>query len=179
MRGVASLGPHESQAARDIVTMDAEPGAFWFGAYRNFNLLVWHRGTDLAAVERLERTNPERVAAHPERITTVHIVTAHASSPPTPEARDALNVMHARYAHTVGCAAVVIERGGFTGVAVRSAVTGLIMLAPKHYRIKVFDHVDEAAPWLVENHARSTGVEVTLPDLMAVLHAARESGKAG
>jgi hypothetical protein len=177
MRGLASAGQLNSQAARDIVTMDMEPGYFWFGAYRNFNLLVWRRGVELDAVERLERTNPERVKAHPERISTVHIVAEGSGGGPTPEARDALNTMHARYGHTVGCAAVVIERGGLMGLAVRSAVTGMLMLAPKHYRVKVFDHVDEAAPWLTEHHARSTGVEVALPDLLSVLHVARESGK--
>jgi hypothetical protein len=177
MRGLASAELQSSQAAQDIVTMDMEPGGWWFGAYRNLNLLVWHRGPDLAAVERLERTNPERVKAHPERISTVHIITEGSSGTPTPEARDALNAMHARYGHTVGCGAVVIERAGLMGVAVRSVVTGMMMLAPKHYRVKVFDRVDDAAPWLAENHARSTGVEVTLTDLLAVLHAARESGK--
>jgi len=178
MRGAASADQADSQVARDIVTMDVEPGAWWFGAYHNFNLLVWRRGADMDAVERLERTNPERVKAHPERISTVHIVTPEAR-PPAPETRDALNAMHARYAHTVGCAAVVLELGGFMGLAVRSAVTGMIMLAPKHYRIKVFNQVDEAAPWLVDNHARSTGVEVALPDLLEVLHVARNSGREG
>lgn len=177
MRGLASAEQQSSQAVKDIVTMDVEPGYFWFGAYRNFNLLVWHAGADVDAIERLERTNPERVKAHPERLSTVHIVAAGSGGGPTPAARDALNEMHARYGHTVGCAAVVIERAGLMGVAVRSAVTGIIMLAPKHYRIKVFDNVGEAAPWLVENHARSTGVEVALPDLQAVLQVARESGR--
>jgi hypothetical protein len=172
----ASSPAQVSTAAQEIMVMDAEPGAFWFGAWRNVNLIVWWQGATLDAVQRLERTNPIRFASHPERMSAVHVVTETAGVP-TPEARDALVTANNAWGHTVGCAVVIMERDGLVGLAVRSAVTGLIMLAPKHFRIKVFDNVDDAAPWLVEHHARSTGVQLTLADTRSVLHAARVSGR--
>ena len=159
-----------------ITVMDNEPGAFWFGAWGNINVLAWFTTPSLDGVKRLDRTNPERVRAHPEKLSTVHIVAASAG-PPDSAARNTLNEMHKRYGDTVGCAAVVIEHAGLLGTAVRSAVTGMMMVAPKHYRVKVFDSVDPVAPWLAEHHARSTGVELAASDVLAVLKHARAEGR--
>jgi hypothetical protein len=161
----------------EIEVLDVEPGEFWFGAFRNLNVIVWHTGASVNAVRRLDRTNPARTQAHPERISTAYIAMPTAT-PPSAEARDALNAMHNQWGHTVGAGVVVIERAGLVGLAIRSAVTGMIMLAPKHYRVKVCDSVDVAAPWLAEHHARSTGVEVAADDLLAVLRHARTAGTA-
>jgi hypothetical protein len=153
--------------------LDAEPDAFLFGAILNINLLVWVNSATVETVARIDRFNPMRVEAHPERISTIHIITARAE-PPSQAVRDGFNDMHARWGHTVGCAAVVIERTGLVGLAVRSAVTGMAMLAPKHYRLKVFDSVAAMNPWFVQNHARSTGVSFEEAGLLATFQSARE-----
>lgn len=165
----------ESSVVHEIEVLDAEPGLFWFGAFRNVNILVWAQGATLDCVKRVDRTNVPRTQAHPEKITTVHIVLPSAG-PPEADARDAFNAMHAQWGHTVGCGALVIERSGFLGVAVRSAIAGMVMVAPKHYRIKVFDAIEAAAPWVSENHERSTGVRWSEADVLAVLRAARSAG---
>ena len=158
----------------EVEVLDVEPGEFWFGAWRSFNVIVWYKGASLDAVRRLDRTNPARTQAH-ERISTAYIAMPTAV-PPSAEVRDALNAMHNQWGHTVGAGVVVIERAGVLGLAIRSAVTGMIMLAPKHYRVKVCDTVEVAAPWLAEHHARSTGVQVDAEDLLAVLRYARTAG---
>jgi len=165
----------ESSIVREIVVLDQEPGLFWFGAFRNVNILVWAKGATLDCAKRVDRTNVARTEAHPEKLTTVHIVLP-SSGPPEPDAREAFNAMHAQWGHTVGCGALVIERSGFLGVAVRSAIAGMVMVAPKHYRIKVFDAIEAAAPWISENHERSTGVQWSEADVLAVLRAARAAG---
>jgi hypothetical protein len=156
-----------------MAVLDSEPGLFVFAGWRNFNIFVWTQGANMDAVRRIERTNPERTAAHPEKISTVHIVTAK-SGPPEPDARQAFDAMHQQWGHTVGCAAVVIERGGLMGVAVRSVIAGMTIVAPKHYRVKVFDALETSAPWLAEHHGRSTGVQCDESDVLAVLRAARK-----
>ena len=173
---MAGTGAGSLEITPPITVMDSQPGAFWFGAWGNINVLVWFKSPDLEAVKRLDATNPERVRAHPEKLSTVHIAAASAG-PPESEARTALNDMHKRYGDTVGCAAVVIEHGGLLGTAVRSAVTGMMMVAPKHYRVKVFDTIDPVAPWLAENHARSTGVSIAANDVLSVLKFARAGGR--
>ena len=160
----------------EISVMDVEPGLFWFGAWRNFNVFAWHETPTMDAVQRIDRTNPERTAAHPERISTAHIILPSVSAP-SAQVRDAFNDMHQRWGATVGAAAVVIERGGLMGLAVRTTIAGMTMVAPKHYRVKVCETVDDAAPWLAEHHARATGVRVTVVDLLAVMRHARKSGR--
>ncbi|MET0342405.1 MAG: hypothetical protein ABW252_15480 [Polyangiales bacterium] len=156
----------------ELETLGGDPGVWWFGAWRNINLLVWHRGADKRACARIDATNAARTKAWPQGISTVHILREGAKQPDS-ETRDAFNAMHAEWGHTVGCAVVVIEQRGFLGVAVRSAVAGMSMVAPKFYRIRVCDTVEAAAPWLSENHARSTDVVISPEDALAVLSAAR------
>jgi hypothetical protein len=160
-----------------VELLDAEPGAFWFGSFHNMNLLVWLRPATKEAIERLDRTNPARTRAHPEGISTIHVITEHAA-PAGGEARAALERMNARWGHTVGCAAVVIELSGFAGVLMRTAVTGVTMLAPKNYRIRVFDSIDSAAPWLSTEHARSTRIGFAAPAVLSALRDARSSALA-
>lgn len=166
------------QPLPSVVVMDEQPGAFWFGAWGNINVLVWFCDPTLDAVKRLDRTNPERVRAHPEKLSTVHIITREAGPPP-PDARAAFESMHNRYGDSVGCAAIVIERDGLYGAAVRGAITGMMLVAPKHYRVKVFDAVESAVPWLTTHHARSTGVQLPEAAVLSVLQRARRAEAGG
>lgn len=156
----------------ELETLDGEPHVWWFGAYRNLNVLVWHSHATKRACARIDVTNPARTKAWPQGISTVHILREGVKAPDG-ETRDAFNAMHAEWGHTVGCAAIVIEQRGFLGVAVRSAVAGMSMVAPKFYRIRVLDTIEAAAPWLSENHARSTDVVISPEDMLTILSEAR------
>ena len=159
---------------REIELLDTEPGHFWFGACRNLNLLVWHRAADKRSVQRLDATNSARTKAYP-KISTIHIVRESAGQP-DPDARKAFTKMHIDWGHTVGCGMTVIEQRGFLGAAVRAAVAGLMMVAPKHYRVRVVDSVDSAAAWLADENARTTSVRLTPEEVLAVLHDVRLRG---
>lgn len=166
----------ENPILAEFVTLYVDPGRVWFGAFRNFNLLTWHSHVKKEDVARIDATNPARTSAHPEKISTVHII-RESFVLPDQEVRDAFNTMHARWGHTVGCGAIVIEQQGFSGVALRTAVAGMSMLAPKHYRIRVFDAATSAAPWIAEQHVRSTGVKIDPDDMCDVLIHARLLGE--
>ena len=166
----------ENSILAEFVTLYVDPGRFWFGAFRNFNICVWHTHATMEDVARIDATNPARTAAHPEKITTVHIIHETVLAP-EPAVRDRFNAMHARWGHTVGCAAIIIEQHGFMGVAMRAAIAGMSMLTPKHYRIRVFDAVTSAAPWIAEHHGRSTGVVIDADDMSDVLIHARLLGE--
>ena len=167
----------ENPILAEFVTLYVDPGRLWFGAFRNFNILVWHTYAKKEDVVRIDATNPARTAAHPEKISTVHI-NHDTVVTPDPEVRDAFNAMHARWGHTVGCGAIIIEQQGLKGVALRSMIAGMSMIAPKHYRIRAFDAVTSAVPWIVEHHARSTGVTIDADDMCDVLLHARLLGEA-
>ena len=156
----------------DLKVLDAEPGAFWMGGWNSVNVVVWLRSADLNTVQRIERALVERIKLFP-KMSSVHIV-AGGAGPPQPDAKDALVEMNERLADSVACGAVVMERGGIVGVALRSAVTGIIIMAPKHYRIKVFDALEPCAPWVVEHHGKSAGIQLEPDELLQVLSKSRE-----
>lgn len=51
--------------------------------------------------------------------------------------------------------AVVLDRHGFFGSAVRSVVTGVLMVARPPFPVRVFSDADEACGWLCEQTKRS------------------------
>jgi hypothetical protein len=160
----------------ELTVVEALPGAFLLGAWQNFNAVVWLRaGTPeiVAQIDRGFRTRYDQLKAP---MSTVHIVVAGVG-PPDPAARTALVEMNDRWGHATACGAVVIERGGLMGIALRSAVTGIIIVAPKHYRVKVFDGFEQCAPWLAEQNARVTGTQLEASDLLELMYHARKIAK--
>jgi hypothetical protein len=164
-------------AASELLTLAADPGHFWFGGWRSINIGVWGANASAKHVGMIDRTNVARTEAYPKGLSTVHVIMPKAS-PPDAAMREALDEMHKRWGHTVACGAIVIERGGLAGLAMRSAITTMTMLAPKNYRVKVFETVEEASPWVSEQHTRSTGVPLVAAELQLVLQHARGSDPA-
>ena len=160
----------------ELTVLDALPGSLWFGAWRNVNVVVWLQAAKPEVVGRVDRAIGARFDKLKERMSTIHVVGADAG-PPESDARDALVEMNERLAHTVACGAVVIEKGGLMGIAVRSAITGMIIVAPKHYRVKVFDAIDPCASWVAEQHKRVTSTQLEAADVLETLRYARKTAK--
>src|SRR5262245_53441627 len=94
---------------RDIVVLDQQPGAFWLGAWRNINVIVWHDVITMEAVDRLIQARATRVRELSGKLlSSVYIATANAK-PPEPKVRDAVSEMFNNLGPTVGCAGIVIE----------------------------------------------------------------------
>jgi hypothetical protein len=154
-----------------LEVLGSKRGSFWFGAWGDVNLLVWLQPATLEAVARLDRIAEQQDQTQRKR-STVHVLTSEAG-PPDNAAREALVELHSKRTGNVACAGVIIERTGLMGMAVRSAVTGLIILAPKHFRIKVFDTIDQCSPWIAEQHERVTGGPLSAAELGEAMRKAR------
>jgi hypothetical protein len=139
--------------------------------WHNVQLIVWVKGATLDAVERLDRAATAR-GTEASKASVVHLITPEAG-PPQTDARDAFVEVTRRHGNSVACGGVIIERSGLMGMAVRSAVTGLIILAPKHYRVKVFDSIEQCSPWICEQHERVTGTPLIAAELAGAMHKAR------
>ena len=159
----------------DVQLVDMQPGAYVFGAWHSVNVVVWMRSATIEIIQRFEQGVLDRARQHP-MLSSIHIITVEAG-PPEPQAREALIAVNERLAHTVACGAVVIERGGVTGIALRSAITGMIILAPRQYRIKVFDTLEPCAPWVVAQHSKRAGIEVDPGMLLQVLRNVRAAAE--
>lgn len=156
----------------ELVTLDAQPGEFWFGGWQNIKIAVWHAQATDDAVRRLERTTAQAVLAHPEGLSTIHIVTETAGVP-TAEARAAFSRILERFGDGIACVSVVIELTGFWGSALRSAITSVRMLAPNKLVFKVNSAVEAVPAWLPAAHARATQVRLNSQQLLAILQDAR------
>jgi hypothetical protein len=160
------------------IILDATPGELWFGSWGAINAVVWARPATVDMVARIDRGLVARYdVLEDKRMSTVHVVLAGVG-PPESAARAALVEMNERWGHAVACGAVVIERSGLAGVAVRSAITGIIILAPKHYRVKVFDALEPCASWVAEQHTRVTLAPVEAATVLQWLHHAHRAASA-
>jgi hypothetical protein len=156
------------------IILEESPGELWFGAWGPINAVIWAGRATVDKVTRVNRGLAVRYDALDHmRMSTVHVVLADVG-PPDPDVRAAIIDMNEHWRDAVACGAVVIERVGLAGLALRSAITGIIMLAPKHYRVKVFDALEPCAPWVAEQHSRVTSVSVeTARILQCLQHAHR------
>jgi hypothetical protein len=158
--------------APELTVLDSEPGLFWYGAWQNMSFVVWEQSATLEAVERIDRAVPARLKIHP-RLSTVHIATLNAGMPSS-AARSAFGEAAKRWAQVTGCVAVVVEYQGFAASALRSMVTAIQLLAGSPFPMRVHGSFEEAVPWLVQTHARTTNVRLAPDALMQVLQAARK-----
>jgi hypothetical protein len=166
---VSHLNPAEP------IILEAIPGGLWFGAWGPINVVIWAGPATADVVTRINRGLAVRYDALDRTLmSTVHVVLTDVR-PPDPDARVALVDMNERWRHAVACGAVVIEHVGLAGVALRSAITGIIILAPKHYRVKVFDALEPCATWVAEQHSRVTSVPVEAAQLLQCLHHAHRA----
>ena len=158
----------------DLVILEAEPGHFQLSAYRYLHIFAWLQTPTPSAVMRVDRVLAARSKTLTHFVSAIHIVAPEAGAPDG-EARTALIEMVQRRGERTACGAVVVERGGLLGLAVRSAVTGIIILAPKHYRVKVFETVETCAPWVSEQHEKVTSEPFDASEILDALRRARES----
>jgi hypothetical protein len=157
------------------IILEETPGELWFGAWGPVNAVIW---AGLATVDKVTRINRALAVRYDaldrKRMSTIHVVLSDVG-PPGLDVRAAIVDMNERWKDAVACGAVVIERVGLAGVALRSAITGIIMIAPKHYRVKVFDALEPCAPWVAEQHSRVTSVSVEAAELLQCLRHAHHA----
>jgi hypothetical protein len=155
----------------DVV--DEEPGVYVFATHANVNILAWAGGATGAITARYADIVARQVPASPRGLSTVHVMTP-LSVPPTPEARRTFADVAKRWESSIMCASLVIEREGFWGSAMRSAITGIqLLLAPGDYPIKVHANVAECAAWLPRNHFARCGVRIDPAAFLEAMEAAR------
>lgn len=140
--------------------------------YRDVNISVWHESGEEVAVRALDEVAAGRIARFPRGVSGVQLV-MHNAGMPTAGARAALVEAASRWAGRTAAVAVVIEQAGFFGSAMRSAVTGIQMLAKAEFPIKVFGTTRNAAEWLAPLHAEKTGTLLDPTRFDAALQKAR------
>ena len=103
-----------------------------------------------------------RIAA--EKLSFIHLVP---NNLPLPEAdtREALLALSRTYKQITACVAVIIAGGGFWASAIRGFVTGIRVLAPREFDVRMYKSISELLSWFPDEHGRKTSVQLDATEL--------------
>lgn len=145
--------------------MDAKPGAWSFGVWKNFVIGVWSARGTAEAVGSLANTGRSLKSKY----TSVQII-KNGAGLPTPEGRAALVELLKERTGRLACVMVVLLGSGFWASALQSMITGLHMVAPSgSMKLRICETIEDAAAWLAKEHGPLTGVDVNPSELRTVL----------
>ena len=132
-------------------------------------MVRWESAADSSAVERLAKVSTALAAVDPQsRRSNVHIIT-ESGGLPTPAARAGFIELMKEHADRLACVAIVVGGTGFLASALRSALTGMRLLAPRSFNYRLHGSVDEVLKWLPAEHHTRTGEELDSRRLGQVL----------
>jgi hypothetical protein len=133
-------------------------------------IAVWWSQATGSAVQRFLPIVEGLSQKYPQGYSHIHIVKDKAGIP-TPEARAGFLQLMSEPA--LGHVAVVIGGQGFWASAMRSAITGMQIMSPRAFQLRLHGSVSEVVASLPEAHLKRTGVENETAALAAMLECAQ------
>jgi hypothetical protein len=168
-----SIPPPETASPDELILLDAEPGRFAFWGWKNITVAVWWAQPDPTTVARLSRLTEQRRKQHSAGMSNIHLVKGNIALPDA-ETRHALVQLMRELGPYLAASAVVVGGDGFWASTMRSVITGMRVLTPHSYEMRLHSNIAEVVAWLPTVHARRTGVTVEPDALRAVLARANE-----
>jgi hypothetical protein len=130
---------------------------YLFVAHHNVLIASWTAQGTGPLIATLAQVLASFVAAHPEGISSVHLVAAGLPLANL-EAREGLKEIMMKYAGNLACAGTVLAGTGFWASATRGMLVGLQLLAPSSHALRTCATVPELVAWLPKPHAERTGI---------------------
>jgi hypothetical protein len=158
-------------SAESLSLVDHEPGAFAMYSWKNVVVVVWRGEATESHVRRLANAIVRLTPGWPSGFSAVH-VTYQGGALPSAGARSVFMEMMGRHGgHIVGTG-VVLKGNGFWASAVQGVITGLRMLSPKSFSIRIEHTVPPVAQWLAPMHTERTGTTVHPNELIDAVETA-------
>lgn len=142
-----------TESSNDIEILGEIAGIAIAAAYRNVEIIAWHRTATLEVVERLLPATQQIARRHPQGFSAFHIVSRTAGVP-TRDARERLITIGKQFTSQTIAVAVVLDHTGFAASALRSLVTTMTLLIRPRHATAVYRNIGEAAQWLATQHAK-------------------------
>ena len=166
-----SLRPRPlSQPIAELQLIDEVPGAYRLYKWDHIHIVVWTGQASGESARRLGRMTPKPAAGR--KRSDIHIVTS-GTPLPSADARAVFVDLMREMQGDIACLGIVIEGGGFWASAMRSAVIGLGMMAPKTLPFRALGSLDDLTAWLPGEHQRRTTVAIDSVGLRRALTEAR------
>jgi hypothetical protein len=156
-----------------LIVLDCEPGAFFFGQWKNVTILAWAAQAGATAIARLRGALARVVGAHPGARSTVSLI-GEGLPLPTPEARAAIIDLINENAQDIACIAVVVQGGGFSSSALFSGHTDIRSKSTRSYEMGLLGSIDQLMGWLPGPHLQRTGVSLDPIELGRIVRRALE-----
>ncbi len=151
--------------------LDSEAGHFSFFVWQNVTIVAWAAAATGPAVKRIEVASTPVMKEHPEGVSAIHLAKEGAGMP-TAEAREGFLQSMKVHAKSLQCVSVVLLGGGFWASTLQSIVTGMRMLAPNSFAMRIDNGFDSCLHWLPPEHLRRTGVALRPNELRAAMNEA-------
>jgi predicted nucleic acid-binding Zn ribbon protein len=153
--GAAPSAPTEveSRSATELVSLAIEPGVFAFYRWNDIAINVWASQPTGDAVEVLAQLTERSVSECPNGLASIHWLDQGVALP-TAEARHGLAEIAKRYERHLMCVGVLLQGSGFWASATRSALTGIMLLAPRTFSLRFFGEAPELSALIVRERAR-------------------------
>lgn len=156
----------------ELRILDEEPGRFSFFAWRNLTIAVWLEPPDADAVLRLARVGEVRIKQSETLLSDVHLVLGRLKFPDA-TTREHLITESRKAAPHLAAVAVLVGGEGFWASAIRSFITGIHVLVPGSFQLRLFGDLAELVAWLPIVNENRTGVPIPSEQLHTVLTRAR------
>jgi hypothetical protein len=108
------------------------------------------------AVDVLGKLTERSALECPGGIASIHWI-AHGAGLPTAEARAQLAEIAKRWDRHLLCVGVLLRGDGFWASAVRSALTGIVLLAPRGYQMRFYGELSPLTRFVSEQVQQRTG----------------------
>jgi hypothetical protein len=156
------------EPAIPLKLLDSEPGHFSLFIWQNVTIVAWGSQATGPAVRRIEVATTALMKHHPTGVSSIHLVKEGAGMP-TAEAREGFLQSMKVHAKSLQCVTVVLLGGGFWASTLQSIVTGMRMLSPNTFLMRIDNGFDSAIHWLPAEHQRRTGIALPPAELKAAM----------
>jgi hypothetical protein len=145
-----------------------EAKGFVLASWENITVCVWMTQATVPLCDKLDEFSASFVKAHPEGISSIHIIGNGAQLPGAP-ARRRLEEITKRYALDLACVGTVLEGAGFWMSAFLSFLTGIHRLSNRPFKSYTCTNIRAIAAWVPSHHGMRTGTNIADKDLEHVL----------
>jgi predicted nucleic acid-binding Zn ribbon protein len=146
----------------------SKKGEYGFYRWHNVAINVWASQPTSSAIQVMSELTERSLTECPGGIASIHWLDEGVALP-TAEVRVALSELARRYETQVLCVGVMLQGSGFWASATRSALTGIMLLAPRTFFLRFFSEASELVAYIVRELAQRKGAVTDAERLTAVL----------
>jgi hypothetical protein len=172
--GVVSAAGSEIELVLETTIPDVYTAYSW----KNVVFLLWFGPITVESLKSFEKACKANRAARPEGSSTVNLMIPGGSSFPSADARTGMLRILREHGPQLAASAVVLCGTGFWASALGSVITAISMLAPRDFKLRMFNTLGAVAEWLPALHEARTQVKLDPSELLLALQLVEAKGLA-